>query len=510
MKKGILKVLITVLIISVLACSFAVGAFAATKGTASVSTSGSTNVGGTVTATFTFSHAQKIAYIKATLSYDTDELEFIEAEGAMTNGSSGAILFNVNSMANASKTVTVKFKFKAKKVGSAYIGVKDNAYDLCYDSDENEITFSGAGLNVSITDQSATKSSNAKLRSISSPYPLVPSFSPTVYEYSVTVPNNVSEYLISFKTQDDKANAEVDDTKVMKVGVNTRTITVTAEDGTTKKYILKVTRLEADGTTPDPDLPDPENPLDGRVTVTADGQDKYIATEFPIDDPFHGYSLDIFTYGDKEFPAMTRDDTTLVYLTDIDGENGAFYIVTEDNKFELFKFITTSNNFYEFLKADEIPEGYSEIELNIGGFKLAAYQSIDPTLKDFALVYAKGPDGNIGFYTFDTVEQTMQRFDGVFGAVVPTETPEKEIKGDNFIEKFMSLDTSTKVVCIVIVAIILLILIAIIILIVKIARPADYDEETDYNDEIEEEIKNDEELGEFEFVSISDRDETEE
>lgn len=91
---------------------------------------------------------------------------------------------------------------------------------------------------------SSSKSSNNSLESlVINNAKMAPSFSPTNTNYQVTVPHDVSKLDISYKAADSKAKVEIVGNGSLKVGSdNTVKIIVTAEDGTTKTYVLSVDR----------------------------------------------------------------------------------------------------------------------------------------------------------------------------------------------------------------------------------------------------------------------------
>ena len=506
MKRVLSYLVVAMIIINSMLGMITVNA-ATTKGTTVAQPISNLNVGNNVTAKFTFT-ASKIAYISATVTYDSSVLEFDESKSSSSRGSvyfnpgsAGKLLFSISDTGSSSITLTLSFK--AKSAGQSYLGIQNGDFGECTDFNENEIIFTGAGQTVKISDKSASKSSDANLKYITpSAGSLTPKFSASVTTYSITIPNSVKTLTVGAGTSHSGAEWDVEGSKDMKVGSNKRVIVVTAEDGTEKRYTLNITRLAADGTTPEPDVPDTENPTDEKTSVTADGQDKYIANEFDTQNLFPGYAVDVFRYNDKEFPCIKKDDSVLVYLTDIDGANGAFYRPLEDGSFTVFTFMMSESKFYEFLTPDEIPEGYSEITMDIAGYKVTAYQSIDPTLSEFALIYAKGPDGNTGFYRYDTVEHTLQRVVDLNASQPPTDT-DGDKKDGTIWENIMSMDTSTKVVAITIVGVILLLIVAIIVLIVKIVKASRYEEELEYEQDM---VVEEDDTSDFEFISISDRD----
>ena len=88
------------------------------------------------------------------------------------------------------------------------------------------------------------KSTDSTLSSLSiAEGAITPEFSKDVKEYAITVPNEVTKLNITATPTDSKATVIVTEYEELKEGENTITISVTAEDGTTKTdYVIKATR----------------------------------------------------------------------------------------------------------------------------------------------------------------------------------------------------------------------------------------------------------------------------
>ena len=499
--KGILKLLGLIVIVAIIATMANITTFAADS---TIAFSKSTlNVGETVTVTIRLYPSKSFESYDIKIRYDSDILELTSAGNGNMESSGVVFIANFTNESQAAETIS----FKAKKAGKATIKIIEANY-----SDGVEMyPLDGSSAPISVVDKSTAKSNNANLKYITpSAGSLTPKFSANVTSYNLTIPYSVTVLTLGAGTSHSGAEWDVEGSKNMKVGSNQRVIIVTAEDGTQKKYTLNITRLTEDGTVSEENSSESEAPTE-TVSVTADGKDMIISNSFDTSNLFPGYSVNSHTYNDIEFPCIEKNGTKLLYLTVVNGENGDFYRLAEDGNFEKFDYVFTKEGFYEFLKPDSLPDGYSEISLNIDGRKVVAYQSNDPTVIEFALVYAKGPGGYVGFYRYDTIEHTLQRAIGamVTGTTTSTDKTDddanSDLSGGNFINNILALDTNTKIIAAAIVGIILLLVVAIIVLIVKISRPSVYEEEYE---EAEEEDGG--ELEDFELITISDRDGEEE
>lgn len=401
--------------------------------------------------------------IKGSISYDKDMLECVEQPSLSTSGgecyvtgSAGNYTIqwvdtstNDPTVGNVS-TVSLKFKFKALKSGSA--GISTSAEIRSFD--EAQTTTKSAQTRIYITDRAAL-SNNADLKGlIISAGKLSPSFSPSVTTYNVTVENSVTEVLISATTKEDAATIKVGGSSKMKVGDNQRTVTVTAPAGNKKVYTINIKRLAAGETAPEPTTssdvskPDetlPENPY--RITV--DGGYKYMINDYSLITVPDGFSSTVIHVNDIDVPAVTDpvNNVTLVYATDEDGSNGGFYIYDADSgTFSVYRYFMTSSAryvIYDYTEKKISFGDYCYATCEIGGYTFGGFKYADTSFSDFVIFYGATADGRKGFYRYDAKDGSVQRaveFTKAF------EAAEKSKDGKNIFAAFMGMSLKNKLV----------------------------------------------------------------
>lgn len=90
------------------------------------------------------------------------------------------------------------------------------------------------------------KSKNSALSALSiTEGAITPEFNKDVKEYALTVPNEITTVNVTATPEDSKAKATVEGNTDLKEGENTVAVKVTAEDGSTTNYTIKVTRSRA-------------------------------------------------------------------------------------------------------------------------------------------------------------------------------------------------------------------------------------------------------------------------
>lgn len=156
------------------------------------------------------------------------------------------------SAGNASDTITVKEKQTTQQPSSG--SSSSNTTPSSNNSTSSTNTNTGSNSTNSNSSGSKTttnkevnksvdKSSNNNLKSIKLNSGNI-EFLPYVTEYEVNVENSVDSINITYELEDTKASAKLEGSEKLNVGENIYKIKVTAENGSEKTYIIKVTRKE--------------------------------------------------------------------------------------------------------------------------------------------------------------------------------------------------------------------------------------------------------------------------
>lgn len=201
----------------------------------------SVDIGNEVEVTLRFSNTTAtISRVQCNLTYNETVVEAVSQSGGGGNIRVDEIV------ATPANEYTVTYTFRALAEGSSTFTIEN-----CQLWGENDtpIGTPTASKTLSVKDTSSLLSSNANLKSLTVSYgTLEPAFSPEITEYIVNVDNSVTKFPVSALPEDDKASASITENQNLIVGANTRVITVTAPDGTTKQYTITIVRAQAEAT----------------------------------------------------------------------------------------------------------------------------------------------------------------------------------------------------------------------------------------------------------------------
>lgn len=238
--KRVISILITCLLLAGLLGSIPVSA---AKGSLSVTASSTAvTVGQDVTITLTYDGGgEGIGNISGTLTYDADLFRCIDCYGSVDlSGTAGNYRFTYFATeVNAPTSVTVTFVFRAKAIGGGTFDVSTDDFFNDYDS---SLGTPSDWVTVAVGNPT-TLSGNANLISlVPTRGTLSPAFDPTITRYTITVPYEVTSLSLSTTAAHSAASISISGKSTLEVGQNTRTITVTAPNGTTKTYTVVITR----------------------------------------------------------------------------------------------------------------------------------------------------------------------------------------------------------------------------------------------------------------------------
>ncbi len=351
------------------------------KATASASST-SVLVGQTVTVTFKFTADKAIGAAEPWVTYDSSVFSYegTESGGAVNTSTAGTVKMSYfASDGVGATTYNVKIKFKALKVGEGTFAVSFPQLGL-YTAENEYLGSPTARIAVSVKIENKSNNANLKWLTVPKGCTLVPAFSKNVTEYTCTVPGSVTSFPMDWETEDSKATHKVSGDLKLKVGENTRSITVTAEDGTKKVYTVKITRLQPEAT-PTPTLtPKPTPTLaptatPAPLTVLVDGDEYDLIKEITLQLP-EGYVTQNYKYNSNDIQIAVLGEVKLVQLDD--GTKESLFVYNEkNNSFKFYKSIASLNNQLTVLyeKPEIVKDDAKDIHKVIGEGEYTVWES---------------------------------------------------------------------------------------------------------------------------------------
>lgn len=302
---------------------------------------------------------------------------------------------------------TTTFTFKAKASGSANVSIYDAAlYDF---ETEAPMSVSAGSVTIKAKTQAeieASYSTNANLKSLSvDGYDITPKFDKDTLKYSLEVENEVEKITIKAGRADNSARVSGTGEKELTEGINKFEIVVTAEKGNKKTYVIEVNRKEL-------------NP----IHVNVDGNDYTVVRKADVMEAPTYYSSTEIEIQDEVVPAYKSDITgyVLVGLKDEEGNISLYRYDLDTLEYELYIQLSTESITLIPLNPEKALEGYDLTKkIVINDKDVNCY--VGDSESEFVLIYGKNAsNGEIGWYKYDTKENTFQRYE------VLVESVEKE------------------------------------------------------------------------------------
>lgn len=361
----------------------------------------------------------KLGGVDMTLSYDPALIEF--ESGSSASGDSGTVRIAGVVDSADSTTLSYSLKFKALKAGTAKITV--SSYEII-DIDYAGVDISKVGSSaITIAGETEAKlSSDCTLSSLQiSPGTLSPAFDKNTLNYTATVSNTTSKVAVSATPTHSGASVTGVTGTDLSVGKNTVRVIVTAESGADVAYNIEVTRQEEEKKEEvkkeeekTEDTEKSENittdKADAEVEVEIAGVTFYIC-EIPEEEIPEGFSVIGYNYEDKVVNALEKNNIILFYLRTDESPTPRLYYFNEETKgFALYLPLDAPLT-YAVIEDNtdlEVPKGFTKTEVSIGGIAVDSWQS--DANSEYFLLYLTSSEGREGFYMYDVIEKTVQRY----------------------------------------------------------------------------------------------------
>lgn len=316
---------------------------------------------------------------------------------------------------NSTKSVTYTFTYRAQSSGT---GTFNFYLTNIYDASEGPMSVGGTqSATVKIITQQELEASYSKNNNLSSlsidGYQLSPAFNKNTLEYNVEVPNNVTKVKINATKEDGKASIQGAGEHNVSEGKNKIEIKVIAQNGSVKTYVVNVTVKELDP-----------------IVVEVNGIEyNVVRKEKEVSAPNSTFTKKTIKINDLDVPAFenTKIGYTLVGLKDHEGNIELYIYDEKNNTYTLYReFNFKSSIICIKHNASQIPINYSPTTITIDDKKVTVYQK-DKSSKFYLFYGINLEDGKGNLYVYDSVEQTVQRYNNENDKIIDEHIEKEEL-----------------------------------------------------------------------------------
>lgn len=369
--------------------------------------SASGTVGDTVTVTLTVSASNSIDAAAIPVSYDNSVIK------PVGSGNSGIVSFALLDAAAYGATESISMKFEIIAAGTTTLSVAGDA-KVSVNGERAAIQSSSSGT---VTGKAPVSySSDNTLSSLQiSPGTLSPAFSPEITTYNASVDSDVEELVVSAVANDSNAKVSVSGRK-MDPGRNTTTITVTAEDGSVKKYIIYTTRAagnnEQETQTEAETQTEVQTEQTDNIQVTIDKVQYTVIQDYSEHELPEGYEETEIDYNGGKIIAGKGLKTGLIlmYLESDNGEGG-FYVYDETTKtFSPYNTVDEPQVTFVVLPIPDSvnkPDGYTLTRFTMNGKEVDVLIDAD---RQYCLFYGVSSSGEKGWFSYRISDATIQAY----------------------------------------------------------------------------------------------------
>lgn len=231
---------------------------------------------------------------------------------------------------------------------------------------------------------------------------LTPAFDPAVTEYTLSLPQGTEKLTLTATPSDSNATVQGDGELTLQEGENTLPLVVTAENGDTKTYTVTAKVAQAP-----------------TLFLDYNGQRLGVVKDVSQVTPPAGFApAEPITYSGDTLPIWTdvSGKRTLVYLMDEKTSAQGFYLFSQATGVQS-PYLPILCGSVTYIYTD-IPKELSSVPgltpatVKAFGQTLNGWTYNDASLKDFCVLYLMNDAGSYGYYTYDSREETLQRFSG--------------------------------------------------------------------------------------------------